>query len=86
MWVAFLDVHDTRSLYCLDIVAPAMAGVLPLAVKCHTEDLPKKYSNSKGVFMPHNTTSALQPVDLGIIKNFKAHHRKPLLQHTCTIA
>ena len=26
-WFAFLDVRDTRSLYCLEIVAPAMAGV-----------------------------------------------------------
>ena len=42
------------------------------------------FSNVKVVFLPVNTTSRLQPLDAGIIKNFKVHYRRQLLKHVLT--
>ena len=50
---------------------------------CHPEDMTSKYSNIKVIFLPPNTASVLQPLDLGI-KHFKVYYRKLLLHHILT--
>ena len=51
-------------------------------VSSHSPHLKDLFSNIKVVFLPKNTTSRLQPLDAGIIKNFKVHYRKLLIRHT----
>ena len=49
---------------------------------CYPPELLKdKFSNIKIVFLPPNTTSKIQPLDLGVISNFKVHYRRLLLQY-----
>lgn len=52
---------------------------------CHPYDLKGRYYNIKLVFFSVNCTSKLQPLDLGIIQNFKVHYRKLLLCHIITM-
>lgn len=40
-----------------------------------------QHSNIKIIFLPPNTTAACQPLDQGIIKNFKVNYRKRVLRH-----
>ena len=49
---------------------------------CHPPEMVQdKFSNIKILFLLPNTTSKLQPLDLGIIANFKVHYKRLFLQH-----
>ena len=48
---------------------------------CHLEELTSKFSNIKIIFLPANTTCALQPLDLGVIQTFKMYYRKHFLSY-----
>ena len=47
---------------------------------CHPPDLNGKFSNINVCFLPKNTTSRLQPLDVGIIQNVEVKYRKLLLK------
>ena len=48
---------------------------------CHPSDIKSKFSNINVCFLPANTTSRLQPLDLSIIMNFKTYYQKLLMQN-----
>ena len=51
-------------------------------VSSHPPEFSKKFSHIKVIFLPKNTTSRLQPLDVGIIKKFKVQYQKLLVTHT----
>ena len=56
----------------------------PIVMLCdncaaHSSDV--RLTNIKLVFLPPNTTSLIQPMDQGIIANFKQHYRSLVLRH-----
>ena len=46
---------------------------------CHPENLQNDLTNIKFLFLTKNTTSQLQTLDAGMIKNFKLEYRNLLL-------
>ena len=67
-------------------MAPAKRNILFFMhnAPCHLENFVVSYSNIKVVLLSKNTTSRLQPLDAGIIRNFKVKYRKRLLK--CVIS
>ena len=51
---------------------------------CHSTNLEGKFSNITLKFLPKNTTSKTQPLDSGIIANWKCKYKKRLLRHVCS--
>lgn len=39
----------------------------------HHADLEERYGNIKAILLPSNTASKLQPLDVGIVMNFRLH-------------
>ena len=53
---------------------------------CHSTNLEGKFLNITLKFLPKNTTSKTQPLDSGIITNWKCKYQKRLLRHVCSKA
>jgi hypothetical protein len=59
--------------------------IVMLCDNCAAHSSDVKLTNIKLVFMPPNTTSLIQPMDQGIIANFKQHYRCLVLRHLADI-
>lgn len=51
---------------------------------CHPPNLVEKFSNIGIKFLPKNTTSKTQPLDAGVIANWKVKYKKRLLRYVCS--
>ena len=71
-----LDEVLTKLNHHLSSCSPSIVLLMDNA-GCHPHELKGKYSNIKILFLPPNTTSQIQPLDLRIIK---VHYRKLLLR------
>ncbi|GBM47482.1 Tigger transposable element-derived protein 6 [Araneus ventricosus] len=52
--------------------------IVLLIDNCTAHIVPSNLQWIKVVFLPPNTTSVLQPMDQGVIRNLKCHYRKQL--------
>ena len=81
-WMSGEILHEILGKINRQLVAASRSVALLLdTAGCHLPDIVEKYSNIKVIWLPPNTTSKLQPLDLGIIQNFKTHYRKLLLRY-----
>ena len=48
---------------------------------CHPESMIGQFLEIKIIFLPKNASSRLQPLDAGIIQNFKVKYRKRLVKY-----
>ena len=51
---------------------------------CHSHNLADTFSNLTIKFLPKSTTSMTQPLDAGIIANWKVKYKKKLLRIVCS--
>ncbi|GBM61927.1 Tigger transposable element-derived protein 4 [Araneus ventricosus] len=50
----------------------------------HPKEIIQKLKNVTAFYLPPNTTSKLQPMDQGVIKNFKIYYRKRTVRKVIT--
>ncbi|CAG5026229.1 unnamed protein product [Parnassius apollo] len=55
--------------------------ILMFVDNCTAHNNMPELSHIKLVYLPANTTSKLQPMDQGIINNFKIYYRKEVVRH-----
>jgi hypothetical protein len=63
----------------INLVQTRKRKIISLLYNCPAQPVLQNLENIKVVFIPANTTSILQPMDQGDIRNLKCHYRKLLL-------